>query len=465
MRRLPRLAYLTTRYPALSHTFIEREVQALRRLGAEVQTISLRGATGEHLISPAKRAAARTTYSVRPPRWGDVLRAHAHALLFHPRAYAATLAEALSLARCGPRGALWQVFYFAEALVVWCRCREGGAEHIHAHHGSAPADVALLVAAFARRAGEGPRSWSVTLHGPAELSDVRLFGLAAKAARADAVVCISEFARSQVMALLDEREWHKLRVVHCGVAPAAYAAAALRPRPRPVLRLAERRAQRNGLSARREGPARLLGEDRAQVLCVGRLVAEKGHAVLLEALARLVREGRDVEALIVGSGPQRDVLERQAARLGIEERVIFCGALAPEEVAARYAQARVFCSPSFAEGVPVVLMEAMASGCPVIATAIAGVRELVRDGDTGLLVTPGNSHELSVAIALLLDSPELCEELARAGRAHVCREFDVDRSARALLDVFAGIDPSRLRGEAPARAPSEAVRAAALAGG
>jgi colanic acid/amylovoran biosynthesis glycosyltransferase len=455
MRRSPRLAYLTTRYPALSHTFIEREVQALRRLGAEVQTISLRSASGEHLISPAKRAAARTTYAVRPPHWGDVLRAHANALLFHPRAYAATLAEALSLARCGPRGALWQLFYFAEALVVWSRCREGGAEHIHAHHGSAPADVALLVAALGRRAGEGPRSWSLTVHGPAELSDMRLFGLAAKAARADAVVCISEFARSQVMALLDERDWHKLRVVHCGVDPAAYAAAVLRPRP--VVALAERRAQRGGLAARRQG--------RAQLLCVGRLVAEKGHAVLLEALAVLAREGRDVEALIVGSGPQRDALERQAARLGIEERVIFCGALAPEEVAARYAQARVFCSPSFAEGVPVVLMEAMASGCPVIATAIAGVRELVRDGDTGLLVTPGSSRELAVAIGLLLDSPELCEELARAARAHVCREFDVDRSALALLDVFGAIHPPQPQEDGAEPEPAAAGRAAALAGG
>ena len=455
MRRSPRLAYLTTRYPALSHTFIEREVQALRRLGAQVQTISLRRATGEHLISPANRAAARSTYAIRPPRWGDVLRAHARALASHPRAYGATLVEALSLARCGPRGVLWQLFYFAEALVAWSCCREGGAEHIHAHHGSAPADVALLVAAFARRAGEGPRSWSLTVHGPAELSDVRLFGLAAKAARADAVVCISEFARSQIMALLDQRDWDKLRVVHCGVEPWAYAAAA--QRPRPVVALAERRARRGGLGARREDPA--------QLLCVGRLVAEKGHAVLLDAVARLAREGRNVEALIVGSGPQRDALQRQAVRLGIEERIILCGALAPDEVAARYAQARVFCSPSFAEGVPVVLMEAMASGCPVIATAIAGVRELVRDGDTGLLVTPGNSQELAAAIGLLLDSPELSDELARAARAHVCGEFDIDRSALVLLDVFTAIHPSRPQADATEPAPAAPDRAAALAGG
>src|SRR5207302_5242790 len=119
---------------ALSHTFIAREVAALRRRGVSVHTVSLRRATGEHLISDANRAAARSTYAVRPPRAREVVTVHGAALARHPRAYVATLAEAIGLARCGPRGVLWQLFYFAEALLVWNHCRRLGLAHIHAHH-------------------------------------------------------------------------------------------------------------------------------------------------------------------------------------------------------------------------------------------------------------------------------------------------------------------------------------------
>jgi glycosyltransferase involved in cell wall biosynthesis len=407
--RTLRIAYVTTHYPALSHTFILREVAALRRLGAEVHTISLRRSAGEHLLSQENREAAQTTYAIRPPHRRDLLSAHLRALLRHPRAYLGTFADALSLARPGAKGRLWQIFYFAEAIMVWRHCAARDVRHIHSHHGSAPADVALLAARFGNAAGGGPGTWSLTLHGPNELRDVRWFGLAEKVRRADAVVCISDFARSQLMALVDEHHWAKLHVVHCGVIPAEY---------------------------------KQLGEPseaRPQVLCVGRLVGEKGHAVLLHAVALLAREGHDVEAVLVGSGPLQAGLERLALDLDVSSRVVFRGALGPQEIRRCYAAASLFCSSSFAEGVPVVLMEAMACGRPVIATAISGVRELVRDGHTGLLVTPGHAGELSRAIARLLGSPELRARLGSAGQEHVCREFDVDRSAAALAELFGEI--------------------------
>jgi colanic acid/amylovoran biosynthesis glycosyltransferase len=427
-----RVAYLTTHYPALSHTFVLREVAALRRLGAVVHTISLRETSGEHLLSPENRAAWETTYAVRPPRVGDLLGAHLAALARHPRSYLATLAGALGLARPGVKGRLWQVFYFGEAIAVWQHCRAREVHHIHAHHASAPADVALLAARFGNAARSGPRTWSLTLHGPNELRDVRWFALAEKARRAEAVVCISEFARSQLMALVDESHWSKMRVVHCGVVPAEY----------------------EHLSA----PA----DAHAQVLCVGRLVPEKGHAVLLQAIARLARDGVAVEAVLVGSGPLRARLEQLAVRLGIANRVIFRGALGQEEVRRSYASATLFCSPSFSEGVPVVLMEAMASRRPVIATAISGVRELVADGDTGLLVTPGSAEELARAISSLLASSELRARLASAAHEHVCREFDVDRSAAQLAELFGELLPradGRVRAKARG-ADSPAVEAA-----
>ena len=431
-----KLAYITTHYPALSHTFILREVAALRRLGAEVHTISLRRTSGEHLLSQENRDASETTYAIRPPRRRDVLAAHLSALTRHPRAYLATFTEALSLARPGAKGRLWQIFYFGEAIIVWRHCAARDVRHIHAHHGSAPADVALLAARFGSSTGSGPATWSLTLHGPNELRDVRWFTLAEKVRRADAVVCISDFARSQLMALVDERHWAKLRVVHCGVIPAEY----------------EHLSQPAGA--------------RPQVLCVGRLVCEKGHAVLLNAVALLAREGHDIEAVLVGSGPLRAGLERLALDLDVANRVVFRGALSQEEVRRCYAAASLFCSPSFAEGVPVVLMEAMACERPVIATAISGVRELVRDGHTGLLVTPGHAGELSRAIAKLLGDPELRARLASAGREHVWSEFDIDRSAAALAELFSEIPRPSDRPLA-ARAPevgSSAAKAAAEVG-
>jgi len=404
-----RLAYITTHYPALSHTFILGEVAALRREGAEVHTISMRRAGGEHLLSRENREASQTTHAIRPPRWGSVLAAHSSALARHPRAYLTTLAVAMRLTRPGPKAVLWQVFYFGQAIIVWQHCHAVGARHVHAHHASAPADVALLAARFGDAAASGPCTWSMTVHGPAEFQDVRWFALAEKARRARMVVCISHFARSQLMALLEDSQWDKLHVVRCGVTVSDYA------------------------QGREPAAAR------PQLLCVGRLVAEKGHTVLLHAVARVRSAGLDVETVFVGSGPLRGPLECLARELGIAEHVVFRGALAPEEVARCYAKATVFCSASFAEGVPVVLMEAMAARCPVIATAIAGVRELVRDGETGLLVTPGCTDELAGAITTLLRSGELRSRLSRAGREHVRAEFDIDRSATELTALFGSI--------------------------
>ncbi len=448
-----RLAYVTTHYPALSHTFILREVDALRRLGAEVQTISLRRTSGEHLLSAENREAATSTFAVRPPPVRAVLAAHLGALLRHPRAYVATLRDAIGMARAGVRSHLWQLFYFAEAIVVWRHCRAHEVRHIHAHHGSAPADVALLVARFGRAARRGPSSWSMTLHGPDELRDVSRFALAEKVQRADAVACISEFARSQLMALVADSQWQKLCVVHCGLrssefehapsAPSAPSRPLTRPGPGEAPEFSERAAGTSlsgparlgpGVATCTQVPDRATGA--AQVLCVGRLVPVKGHAVLLRALAALVREGHELEAVLVGSGPMRARLEQLVGELGLDGRVRFRGALAQAEVRRCYAEASVFCSPSFAEGVPVVLMEAMASGCPVVATAIAGVRELVRDGDTGLLIAPGSVEELRGALAALTTEPSLRARLAENGAAHVSREYDVDRSAARLMAMF-----------------------------
>ncbi len=419
-RSAPSVAYVTTRYPSVSHTFILREVEALRARGVDVVTVSIRESTGEHVLSEEDLAASASTFSIRPPRWREVLRAHACAASASPRAYASTFLHAQRLARPGAKGRLWQVFYFAEALVLWHHCTTRGARHVHAHHGSPPADVALLSAAFGSRARRGPATWSMTLHGPTEFANTRWYRLAEKIRQASGVVCISSFARSQAMALVEPRHWSKMEIVHCGLNVSRY-------------EVAEPPRQRA----------------RQRILCVGRLVPEKGHAVLIAAVARLRDAGREVELEIVGSGPGEQELRRLTAQLELSRHVTFAGAVGQEEIGAHYAAADLFCSSSFCEGLPVVLMEALASGRAVVATAIAGVRELIVDGESGLLVAPGDVGELAEAIDVLLNDEQLRTRLAGNGRRRVLEGFDVDRSAAQLDRFFARISDERPSDSAP----------------
>jgi glycosyltransferase involved in cell wall biosynthesis len=268
----------------------------------------------------------------------------------------------------------------------------------------------MLATGFGRAAG-GPRSWSFTMHGPTEFLDVAGHRLPQKAEDAAFVACISDFARSQLMALTDPACWENLHIVHCGIHPG----------PAPE-----------------ERPA---GDSPARLLSVGQLLPRKGHAVLIEALAELAAEGVEIEATIVGGGPERERLEQMAGEMGIGERVRFTGALGQDELPALYEAANIFCLASFAEGVPVVLMEAMAHGVPVVATRIAGIPELVADGETGLVVAPGRAADLAAAIRRLAGDRELAARLGGAGREKVIAEFDQAESAaelKALYETAAG---------------------------
>lgn len=399
------IAYITGYYPAVSHTFILREARALRRRGVEVSTTSVR-VSDQTPLSDADREELENTHALLPPRPTEVAKAHLHALVRHPRAFFSTMRLSLSLSRPGARGRLWPVFYFAEAMLAWNHWRKLGVRHVHSHFVSVSADIAMLASHFGKLAGEGPRSWSATVHGLIELWDVQLSPLIEKVRHSDAIVCISDFTRSQLMTFVDEDQWSKLHVVRCGIEPALYEGVGEPPAGRP------------------------------RVLCVGRLVPEKGQSVLLHALAEIVQRGVDAELELVGYGPAEENLKRLAKRLGLADRVIFAGAVGQDAIVAHYQAASVFCLPSFWEGVPVVLMEALACRRPVIATAVAGVRELVRDGETGLLVSPGREDELADALERILEDPGLRRRMGEAGRRVVAGGYDIDASAASLSRLF-----------------------------
>jgi colanic acid/amylovoran biosynthesis glycosyltransferase len=405
-----RIAYLCAQYPAVSHTFVLREVDALRDLGAEIVTFSIRRAGSDHLLAHADRVAFESTYTILPPRWTALFVAHLQLAVSAPTAYLSALVSALRLAPAGLRGRLWQFFYFVEAVLLWKECRRRGIRHIHAHMANVATDVALLAAHIGSVVDpERPWSWSFTLHGPAELFDVSRFQLAKKVRDAQFIVCISDFTRSQLMALSDFELWDKLHVIHVGV---------------PIQQFTRR-------------PDGALRQGDPMILFIGRHVPEKGHVVLLEATALLAERGHKVTVILAGSGPARPALEHFAERLGVASRVSFPGAVGQDEIHALYANASIFCLPSFAEGLPTVLMEAMAMELPVVSTLITGVPELVEDGRTGLLVTPGRPDLLAAALERLLMDPALCAELGSNAREKVVRDFNSTRSAEQLYVLFA----------------------------
>lgn len=418
-----RVAYVVGRYPAVSHAFVTREVMALRAAGVEVETISIHRAEDGDALSASDRAERERTYALLPVRPAALVGAQLRALLGAPGAYLSTLAGALRSGPPGLRARVWQLFYFLEAIMVWNRCRARRVHHLHAHHLNQAADAALLAVRYANARGSRPAwTWSFTMHGPNELYDVTRFQLAEKAEEATAVACISDFARSQVMGFTPEERWPRFSVVHCGVDPTEFD-------PDAPAAEASKAAANGGPPAADGVPFR--------VLYVGRLVPFKGQAILLEAIAGLRARGIDARLTMIGEGPAREGAERRAAQFGLNGEVRFAGAVGQDEIRAHYAAADAFCLPSFAEGVPVVLMEAMAMRVPVVTSRIMGISELVDDGEQGLLVRPGRADELAAALERLARDPELRTRLGRAGREKVSAEFDVRESGKRLAAIFA----------------------------
>ena len=336
-----RVGYLLSHYPAVSHTFVLREIQALRRLGVEVDTFSIHRTPADQLLADADREEAARTYTVLPVQAYDFLLSHLTAFARSPSAYVATLLLAVRRANPGMRGRLWGLFYFAEAMPVWRAAKRRRVRHLHAVFGDVASDVALLVTRYGGEAW----TWSMAIHGPEEFSDVGRANLAEKVAAARFVVAISDFGRSQLMTVSDEDRWDDIHVVSCGLDPAAF----------PLDDLDEQ-------------PSSADNKER-HIVCVGRLIHIKGQGLLIEAIAELRERGFEAQLTLNRKRPKTgEKLERLADRLGIREHVLFAGAVSQDRMQSIYSSGDVFCLPSLAEGLPVVFMEAMALKLPVVAS-------------------------------------------------------------------------------------------------
>ena len=417
---MARVAYLMSHYPAISHGFVLREVEHLRMAGVDVETLSIHRARADDLLAEADRRAAATTYDVLPTNFARLVGAHLDALIRAPRRYLAALGLALRTGAPGARERLWHLFYFAEAMILLRHCRRAGITHIHAQFADSATDVAMLVTHYRRgqRVSGAECSWSLAVHGSVEFYNVDKYALVAKLEQARFAVAISDFGRSQLMRLSGRERWPHQYVVRCGVDLAVYAP--------PAERASSATA--------------------AEILFVGRLLHGKGLALLFDAIAELRRRGLNVTATIVGDGPARGEAEHDARRLGLSEHVNFLGSVGQDEIREYYARADIFCLPSFAEGIPVVAMEAMAMELPVVSTRIMGIPELVEDGTHGLLVAPGRTDTLTEALERLVRSPDERRRMGQAARHKVEQEYDVARSATRMRAVLEDELRVRFRG-------------------
>ena len=361
------VAYLVNRYPAPSHSFIRREIAAVEAAGVKVSRYSIRAAP-DALPDSRDSAERDGTICVLAQGAAAILGATLIEAITRPGGFLRAAHRAWTMAQAAPTGRWRQLAYLAEAAWLCRDWRRRKITHVHAHFGTNPAAVARLARAW------GGSTYSFTVHGPDEFDAPQAIDLAGKIADAAFVVAISSYGRSQLMRWADPVTWPKIEIVRCGVDETFLAESADPPPDLPVL------------------------------CCVARLGPQKGLAVLIDAIALVVPEHPDLRVVIVGDGPLRNVLETQAASLGVSLHIVWTGVASGEEVRDHIRSARAFILPSFAEGLPVVLMEALALGRPVITTWVAGIPELI-DAEVGWLVSPGDPVALAAAMRAALGTP------------------------------------------------------------
>ena len=396
------IAYLVSRYPTLSMIFVLREVLALREMGFRIETASINPPDRPpEKLTAQERDEANRTYCVKCHGAPGAAAAFLKTLATNLPGLFRGLSLAFRLAGLDIPKLFLNLMYFVEALMVGQWMRRNGQTHLHVHLASQAASVGL----FAHRIfGYG---YSLTVHGPDEFYDAEGHYLPQKIAAASFIVCISSYTRSQLMNLSPYIDWVKFHVVRLGVDAKLFSP---------------------------QSPSE--PKEFFEILCVGRLTPAKGQHLLIDAVGKLLQQGCRVRLRLVGSGPDEQSLQECAARLQSPNTVLFEGAVNQDRIRNFYAMADVFCLPSFAEGLPVVLMEAMAMQVPCVSTTITGIPELIHTEIDGLLVPPSDVDALTIALQRLMDDADLCKRLAASGRTRVLEQYDLAANVEMLATVF-----------------------------
>ena len=394
------VAYLVNQYPKVSHSFIRREILALERRGLKVLRFAVRG-WNEPVVDPSDRSEREVTRYLMQQGLGALVAPMLRVLFATPGRFGQALAAAWRLGRRADRSLPYHLVYLAQAcrLLEWLRAEQ--VSHLHAHFGTNPAEVAMLV-----RLLGGP-AYSFTVHGPEEFDKPEFLGLGEKVRHAAFAVAVSSYGRSQLYRWAGFESWSKIEVVHCGL-DAAFHAGALTPIP-PAPRL----------------------------VCVGRLCEQKGQMLLVEAAQRLKARNIPFELVLAGDGEMRAEIEQAIGRFGLQQQVRITGWISGDQVRSEILGSRALVLASFAEGLPVALMEAMALGRPVLTTFVAGIPELVLDREHGWLVPAGDVAALAGALeACLTTAPDVLATMGSAARRRVLARHDIDVEAGKLALLF-----------------------------
>ncbi len=407
-RRETRIAYLVNQYPSISTTFIRREIRAIQRLGHEVIRYGIRRPRVQVVDPEDQQEETRTHYALDLPLYtlaGSVLKV----AFSHPFRMLAAFRLALAFYWCG--GSLFrQMIYLTEAAVIKRWADRDQISHLHAHFGTNSTTVATLC-----RLLGGPK-FSFTVHGPEEFDRPIQLGLGKKISHCQFVVGVSRFGCSQLCRWADYADWSKIHLVRCGLDETYFD---LQWTPPP------------------QSP---------RFLAIGRLHEQKGMPLLIQAAARLARESNSFHLTIVGDGPLRGTLQKLIVEHQLESHVVLAGWKTGAEIQTMIQQSRTLVMPSFAEGLPVACMESLALGRPVIATAIAGMPELIRSGVTGWLIPAGSVGALCQAMKKAMNASD--EEIVRLGSngaERVRKRHDIRREARKLSNRILGLTAPQKR--------------------
>jgi glycosyltransferase involved in cell wall biosynthesis len=398
-----KIAYMMSRFPKISETFILYEILEQERLGNSVEVYPLLREHQPVMHPEAERLVARAHF--HPFISLPIIFANMYFILRRPITYFKTVFEILGGTLGSPNFFLGAIAYFPKSVRCAYEMKQQGIQHIHAHFCNHPALAALII----HRLTGIP--FSFTAHGSDLHKDKRM--LDKKTAASAFAVTISNFNKGEMIKACGETLRDKIQIIRCGIDPEVFL---------PT-------AQKNGKSLFR-------------IICVGSFEEVKGHKYLVEA-CRLLREaGIDFICDLIGDGPVRQQIAQQIAEADLKDKVILHGSRKRQDVAdmMRAADVKVLASVPTAEGkregVPVVIMEAMASGLPVISTQLSGIPELVENERTGILVQPGDTEALLQALLKLYHDPDLRFKMGQAGREKILTEFNLRVNVIKLADLF-----------------------------
>lgn len=396
-----KVAYLVNQYPKVSHTFIRREILALEAAGLKVRRLSVRGWENELPDPVDEQERQKTRYLLQDGVMG-LLRAGLGVFIQRPVVFLKILWLVLRISMRADRPLPFHLVYLLEACKALQLLEQDNIQHVHAHFGGNSTTVAMLI-----RLLGGP-TYSFTVHGPEEFDKPEFIHLGLKVQHAAFVVAITSYCRSQIFRWIPHSQWRKVAIVHCGIDEDFYS----------------------------NMPDTVVTEPR--FVCVGRLCEQKGQLILLEAAQRLKEKGIPFQLILAGDGEMRPEIEIQIDQRGLRQQVHITGWISSAQVRDELLKSKAMVLPSFGEGLPVVIMEAMALKRPVISTYIAGIPELVEHGVNGYLCPAGDVEKLADLMETCLGAhTDVLATMGQEAQLAVLAQHDMAREAHKLATLFA----------------------------